>query len=177
MLLLICAMFLILAHEKKWKIGYPNGGIPLPPTENVLILFNPSLTCLWLLMAHLRVFIIYGVWLALNAFFKSIWLFRTLIKPFSNTSKLLPLWFKLLTDLFKIAFSNFLQAMLYISLKKIFLSFFFIIVILCLDKQWKSKSRVLIMQHSKYSNFQIRQDNRDTWMKYTKVNTKIRQTF
>ena len=60
--------------------------------------------------------------------------------------------------------------MLYISLEETFLNFFFIITISCLDKQWKSKTRVLIMQHSKYTNFRIRQDNRDTWMKYTKVN-------
>lgn len=64
-------MFLILAHEKKWKIGHPNGGIPLLQTENVLILLNPSFTYLWLLMAHLSVFIIYGVWLALNAFLRA----------------------------------------------------------------------------------------------------------
>ena len=40
----------------------------------------------------------------------------------------------------------------------------------CLDRGWKSKTKVLIMQHSKYDHFQVRRDNRITWMKYIKVN-------
>ena len=41
-------------------------------------------------------------------------------------------------------------------------------------QDWKKKSRVLIMQHSAVTNFDDRQDNRETWMQSLKV--KLMQT-
>ena len=37
-------------------------------------------------------------------------------------------------------------------------------------KEWKKKNRVLIMQHSAVTNFNDRQQNRETWMQVLKVN-------
>ena len=36
-------------------------------------------------------------------------------------------------------------------------------------QDWKKKNRVLIMQHSAVTNFDDRQENRETWMQSLKV--------
>ena len=37
-------------------------------------------------------------------------------------------------------------------------------------QEWKKKNRVLIMQHSAVTNFNDRQQNRETWMQVLQVN-------